>query len=283
MPDESGSKSPSKTAPTPAKSLISQALSQLLRPLVRILLRQGIAFDSLSELLKQAYVEVADKEFGLPGKKQTVSRISTITGLTRKEVTRIQQLDAIDISEINQQFNRAARVIVGWISEDDFLDAQQQPLALSLEQGPHSFNELVKRFSGDIPPRAIADELMRVGAIEQTHDGKVKLVQRAYVPLNDMGEKIKILGTDVSDLIQTIDHNIQGQQPAHYQRKVCYNAIPKSRLPELREKLNVLAQQNLEHMNDIMLQYDSDANKQVEKGSARAGVGIYYFEEDVEK
>ncbi len=267
----------------PSTSVLTQALRQLLRPLVRILLRQGIAFDSVSEVLKQAYVDVAEKEFGLAGKKQTVSRISTITGLTRKEVTRIQQLDELDLAVLNQQFNRAARVIMGWISDANFTDSQQQPLALRLDAGPQSFNELVKRYSGDIPPGAIADELLRVGAIEQTQDGKVRLVQRAYVPQLDISEKLKILGSDVSDLINTIDHNINDTPTAHFQRKVCYNAIPQQLLPELKLRLADIAQQSLEQMNTLMCEHDSDCNKSLAKGDRRAGIGIYYFENETDK
>jgi len=43
-----------------------------------------------AEMARHVYVEIAEKEFALPGRKQTVSRISTITGLTRKDVTRVQ-------------------------------------------------------------------------------------------------------------------------------------------------------------------------------------------------
>lgn len=266
-----------------SSSVLTTALRQLLRPLVRVLLRQGIAFDSVSEVLKQAYVDVAEKEFGLPGKKQTVSRISTITGLTRKEVARIQQLEVLDLNSLNQQFNRAARVISGWITDAAFLDNKQQPLPLSLDAGSHSFNDLVKRYSGDIPPGAIADELLRVGAIEQTSDGKVKLIQHAYVPQHDVDEKLKILGIDVSDLIQTIDHNINHQEQPRFQRKVCYNAIPDELLVELKQKLSALAQASLEQMNEVMREYDTDSNEQLDaetENKRRAGIGIYYFEDE---
>jgi hypothetical protein len=62
---------------------IIAALAVLLRPLVRILLRHGIPCDVLSAVARQVYVRVAAEEFVLPGKKQTTSRVSILTGLTR--------------------------------------------------------------------------------------------------------------------------------------------------------------------------------------------------------
>ena len=107
------------------------------------------------------------------------------------------------------------------------------------------------------------------------------MVERAYVPANDAAEKYKILGTDVSDLIQTIDHNIMSEpSTAFFQRKVSYNAIPKASLPHLKEELALHAQSSLENLNELLASHDSDANTELEaKGENRIGVGIYYFEE----
>ena len=91
------------------------ALLTLMRPLVRFLLARGIAFDSFVEVAKRAFIEVAEKDFGLPGKRQTDSRISVLTGLTRKEVARVRD-EAESLSMVaDQRLNRAARVVSGWV------------------------------------------------------------------------------------------------------------------------------------------------------------------------
>ena len=260
---------------------LTKAIARILRPLVRILLRHGVAFNALSDLIKNLYLEIAEREFALPGKKQSISRISTLTGLTRKEVTKAKTSEELDLNSRTQQYNRAARVISGWVRDPDFQNKNQEPAELVLEEGERSFQSLVRRFSGDIPPRAIADELIRVGAIEQTPNGNVKLVQRAYIPEKDIDEKLNILGTDVSDLLETIYHNIHiDTAPPFFQRKVSYDAIPKKLLVGLREELNKNAQGYLEKLDKIMSKKDSDMNPRLSrKGNCRAGVGIYYFEE----
>ena len=265
-----------------SSSALTQAITKLLKPLVRVLLRNGIAFDALSELLKKLYVDVAENEFVIPGKKQSVSRISTLTGLNRKEVSRARSLKTIDLSAMTQQYNRAARVISGWVRDPDFQNSDRNPAELSVDDENNSFKALVKRYSGDIPSGAIADELLRVGAIEQSGNGKIRLIQSAYIPEHNLDEKIRILGTDVSDLITTIDHNIfTAPEEPYFQRKVAYNAIDHESLPFLRKKMNLTAQTCLEDLDQLLANYDSDSNPEItKKGSHRVGVGIFYFEEE---
>lgn len=261
--------------------ILTQATARLLRPLVRILLRYGIAYDAFCELIKNLYVDIAESEFLIPGKKQTISRISTLTGLSRKEVSKAMEHPELNLSSLTQQYNRAARVITGWVHDEDYLTENGSPAELTLEGDAISFESLVKRYSGDIPPRAIADELMRVGAIRQVN-GKVKLSQRAYLPQQDIDEKLRILGTDVSDLIATIDHNIHmNEGEPYFQRKVAYNAVLRDKLPQLRAILADGAQSCLEELDQHILKCDSDANPKLkERGDCRIGVGIYYFEGD---
>ena len=263
-----------------SSEVLTRAVARILRPLVRLLLRQGVSFNAASDLLKELYVDVATRDFAIAGRKQSVSRISTLTGLTRKEVRRIQAAGGIDLGTVNQQYNRAARVLTGWIREPAFLDARGRPAALPFEGAAPSFADLVRRFSGDIPPRAIADELIRVGAVKRLRDGRLKLVERAYVPEKNVDEKIRILGTDVADLIRTIDHNIYGPAPPFFQRKVAYDAVPAADLDRVRAALAPLAQGALEAMDRVLAGYDTDpAGGGDEPGRCRAGVGIYYFEE----
>lgn len=263
-------------------TIFQASLLKLLKPLVRVMLRNGITFKEFAEVAKHAYVEVAAQDFEIEGKRQTDSRISTITGLTRKEVLRLRSLPQDDALMLTAQFNRAARVINYWVRSEAFLDALGEPLALPFAGGDLSFGELVRRSSGDIPARTILDELLHVGVVEELADGTIRLLTRAYVPIRDNVEKIKILGTDVADLISTIDHNLAAERGhTYFQRKVCYNNLPAEALPELKPALERMAQAALEEMNEKMMACDRDSNGTLKgSGRKRAGIGIFYFEEE---
>jgi len=258
---------------------VNTATASILRRLVRILLRYGIGYQAFCEIAKRSYIEVAQTDFALPGKKQTVSRISTLTGLSRKEVSRVSQLPEPSTSLAAASINRAARVVSGWLTDDDYLDAQAQPLDLPFE-GEGSFTALVKRHSGDIPPRTIADELNRTGTLVMLASGHVRLQQNAYVPKTDDVQNLQLLGTDVADLIATMDHNRETPEAPYFQRKVCYQNIDPDVLENVRTSLSEQAQNHLES-----LQQDIIKHAKVAKGSRqfRLGVGIYYFEEEVWK
>ena len=60
----------------PAPSPIERAILALLKPLVRLVLKRGVAFGQFAELAKQVYVEVAKTDFAVPGRKMTVSRVA---------------------------------------------------------------------------------------------------------------------------------------------------------------------------------------------------------------
>lgn len=263
---------------------LSGAVQRILRPLVRVLLRNGIPCGAFVDIVRRVYVEVAEKEFVLPGKKQTVARISTITGLTRKEVTRIQGYEEPRPATSVERHNRPARVIGGWVRQKAYHDRRGRPADLPMEGEKGSFTALVREFSGDIPPRAIADELSRVGAIETRPDGTVRLLTRAYIPRGDQAGKIAILGSDVADLIRSIDHNLTcAPGEAYFQRRISYDNIPREALPALTEKLSRKAQACLESLDRTLAAADRDRSPDVKgTGRVRTGVGIYYFEERIE-
>ena len=189
------------SSPSNKQKALAEAVSRLLRPIVRMLLRNSMPFAALEALAKQVYVEVAFEEFAIPGKRPTISRASVLLGLTRKEVQRLVNERMIDDSERPDFHNRAMRVLTAWVRDPKYHDGNSKPLALDPE-GAVSFSTLVKRHSGDMPPGAVMDELLRVGAIRRVANGQLALAQRAYVPAGGQIEKLAMLGTDVADLIR---------------------------------------------------------------------------------
>lgn len=269
----------------PSERALQRAVEQLLRPLFRLLLRHSVSFSAFEAMAKRVYVDVALKNFGIPGKKPTTSRVAVLSGLTRKEVQRLLAEPNDADADGSERYNRATRVLTGWARDADFLDHRGNPRVLDAdsEQG---FAALVKRYSGDMPARAILDELVRVGAVQQRNDGRLQLVTHGYVPQHSAVDKLEILGTDVSDLIDTIDHNLQhGATDPRFQRKVMYSAVSLSALPSFRKLSASQAQALLEKLDRWLAEHEHNVGDPAGNASsacARVGLGIYYFEELLE-
>jgi len=156
--------------------------------------------------------------------------------------------------------------------------------------GPLSFAELVRRYSGDMTPRAVLDELLRVGMVKQeTPDGKIRLVRKAYVPAGDSEEALQIFGEDTADLIRTIDHNLMagtsGEVPL-FQRTLVYDNIPPEVMARWRKHAAAQSQALLEQLDQWLAPRDRDMSGQsghTDNGNpVRTGVGIFYFEDPVQ-
>lgn len=263
---------------------LERAVVALLRPLVRLVLKRGMAFGQFAELLKRAYVEAAEEDFTVPGRKLTISRVAVLTGLTRKEASRLMQAEpSVSESQARRRVNRAARVVSAWAVDAAFRDASGAPAELPFDasEGP-TFARLVALHGADVPPRAVLDELLRVGAVVRLDDGRIHLVERAYIPAGDEAAKLEILGTDVADLIASIEHNLDPAATVRFfQRKVAYDNLPADYLPALRALLAERGQALLETLNDDMARHDRDvAAVASDAPRRRAMVGIYYFEDE---
>ena len=262
------------------KNALSIAVIRLLKPMVRILLRHGFSHAEFSELAKLAFVDIAENEFHIAGRRQSVSRICVLTGLHRKDVNHIRERLQEDSVEL-EQLSRAARVISGWHDDSDFCDEEGNPKALPLE-GQHSFTQLVKRYSGDMQVRAVLDELLFSGAVTENDDKHLSLVSQAYIPSASEEKMIQILGIASSDLLNTINHNLQrpDDEESRMQLVVDYKNIPEEDIKAFKA---FSEKESLDMLKRIDGWLDKRASQDNEgKQTQRAGFGLYYFGNEIE-
>jgi len=269
---------------------LQRALYRILRPLARLLLRNGIPFAEFAELMKRAYVDAALEDFSDKRKKPTDSRAAVMTGLTRKEVKKQREIVAGEQSAGSsvRRENRASRVVSGWVHDPDFQASDGEPAQLSFD-GALGFSELVRRYSGDMTPRAVLEELVRVGVVADDGSGNLTLRLRAYVPAGDSEEMLQIFGEDVSDLISTIDHNLVGNKSVSqplFQRTLVYNNIPPEVMERWRQYAALQSQDLLEQLDKWLGPYDQDiashGQTEVSGDTVRTGVGVFYFEDPIQ-
>lgn len=257
---------------------IQQALYSVLKALARVALRYGISAGAMGELVRRAYVDAAEEGLLKEGKKPLASRLCALTGLYRKEIVRLKALPPFEESVLDDRYNRSARVVTGWMRDKDFLTRRGKPAVLAMD-GSGSFQALVRRYSGDMTPRAMLEELERLHVIQITSQNRVRLTERAYVPTTGDVDTIQILGTDVSDLIETIHHNIdKDREQRLFQRKVSYAHIPQQQVEAFRQFATGESQRLLERLDRWLARRDIEP-RSAGKAGARLGLGIYQFQE----
>jgi len=266
-------------------SAISSMMKKVLHPLVRLLLRNGVAYADFSTVARRVFVEVASEDFGLPGRKQSVSRVSVLTGVNRKEVKRLLE-EPEENGSTKKENNRAARVVSGWMRDADFCNDAGKPEVLSwgepLAEG--SFEDLVKRYSGDMTARAILDELLRVGSVSiDDKKSKVTLVSNGYIPAGSDDELLRLSGNSINDMLGTIDHNFSKEaEITRLQLSVAYDDVPANGVELFRELSNEKSLELLNNLDQFLATHDRSVNPAVKgEGRYRTGLGIYYFEEPV--
>jgi Family of unknown function (DUF6502) len=269
-------------SPTGPSAALKSAVARLLRPLFRVLLRHSMSYGEFEVLARRVFVDVAMTDFTIEGKKPSISRAAILSGLTRRDVQNLVTTPIETATETGERFNRAVRVLNGWLRDPVFGAADNTPRALAVE-GDSGFAALVRQHAGDVPVRAVLDELKRAGAVHQRDDGLIELAQRGYVPQRSVVDKLDMLGSDAADLIDTIDHNLQhGETDPRFQRKVMYHQVPVGLLPAFRKLSVGQSQALLERLDKWLHEHQAEPQTEAPSGPcARIGVGIYHFEEPV--
>jgi hypothetical protein len=262
-------------------------LIQIFRPLARVLLRLNVPFNVVSEVMKWTYVDVANKYFGLNGKKPTKSRIAVITGLSRVQVDQQLNLNMFSDDNSHRKWHRAGRVLTGWIEDADYLNHLGQPKDIPIEsENQVDFKHLVERYSGGATYKSILDELLQAEAVEINQHDEVKLLKPYYLTENDPDDiqNVDFLGLSTQYLLETIDHNIDPErQDPRFQRIVLHDKLPKSlaKLAEsyARKKSQELANDVDEYIEHLIQHSDLEENQDV---VPYIGIGIYFYKADDE-
>ena len=146
----------------------ASVLQELLTELAFVLLPRGLTPKRFSELARSAFVQAAADMSKLRNGKVNYSRVAAQTGLSRADVKRLLTSNMFDSVRADQ--TPLSRVVSGWRTDRKFADKDGSPKRLRISGTRASFTGLVKKYGGDVPYRAVLDELRRIGAVSADED-----------------------------------------------------------------------------------------------------------------
>lgn len=264
-----------------ASMALARAVRGMLRPLVRFLLEKQLAYPFLANLLKGLYVEVAERDVAIPGRRPTDSRISLLTGIHRREVKRLRA-GLRDDEHIPSVLTLGALLVSRWIGEPEYLDAEGRPRALP-RRAPEpgvSFESLVSSVSTDLPPRSVLDEWLRLGVVDEDENGMLRLVADSFVPEKGFEEKVHFFGRNLRDHIAAGAHNILEEGPPFFDRSVYYDRLSQASADELSRIAREEGAELIRRVNRRALELQSEDAEADRDTTHRMTLGAYFYAAD---
>jgi Family of unknown function (DUF6502) len=266
---------------------------QVLRPLVRLLLHHGIHHKVLATALKRLFLEEAERELQRRGMAATDSALTLLSGVHRRDVRTLKQGAAAGERGLRgvhgaappamaMPRSLAAEVVGRWMHERRYLDKKGHPRALPRGAGePGGFDALVHSLSRDVRPRAVLDELVRLGVAEEGTEG-VRLLAEGFAPRRGLDEMASLFAANLHDHAAAAVANLRGEAN-HLEQAIFVDDITEESVRHLQQA-GVAAWKVA--MRDVMGQaqarFDADRTRPSAERTRRARFGVYFFSEKQE-
>jgi len=273
MPDEPN------TAP-PEDAALQTALREVLGPLARLAVSQGLRHGMVEEMLRQAFVDAATATIREHQphilEHRMVSRISTVTGINRREVTRLTQ-EAAPAPRARPSV--ASEVFTRWVSERRYRHRNGVIRALPRQGEDPSFEALAHSVTRDVHPRSILQELCRLelARVDETTD-TVHLTREAFVPQGDAARMLSFLGENVGDHLNAAVANVLSKdETPHFEQALWANELS----PEAAEQIKPMLRQQWQHLLKLItpeLEQLIEQDKAEQRNTTqRVRIGLYSY------
>jgi len=265
---------------TNGKTVVQKIIRTILRPLAEIALKCGITYREFADLSKSTFVESATEAFGIRGRPTNVSRVSILTGISRKEIKR--QRDLLNSEDIRpkDKSTDATRVLSAWHQDIAYLNKESAPRELPEHGDSSSFQALCAQYGGDVPYTTMLKELLKTQAIERTEENKLRPLLRYYQPAAHDEELLLVAGSRIRDHLETVSNNVfptTGGAP-RFGGFAINDRVPADAVPEFKKFLDIRGQAFLEEVDDWLTAHSVNQSS-VSTEFVRVGVDLYAIED----
>ena len=266
------------------------ALDSILRPIVKLMLQSGISYSEFASVAKSVFVQTATAEYKRRGRPANFSQVSAMTGISRKEVSRMRKSESQGRWTPSMEASPVNAILHEWHFDPDFSDGAGNARALPFE-GPQSFSALVSRYVGDIPAGAMRSTLQKAGLLTQESDGRLSVSQPFFYPRTFDEHNIGQLGFSMSNLGATIVYNATLHQRAdlsddkktelsRLERGVWSAYLDEAGTARFKAWVNLAAPRFLEEANHVIGEAELPRSQRGTRPPRAVGVSVFFHEED---
>ena len=245
----------------------------VLRPLVRLLLRNGVTYPVLAAALKRVFLDAACAELAERGMASTDSAVSLLSGVHRRDVRTLSHAEA---AALPAPLGPAAQVVARWMNDPAFHGEDGRPRALP--RGDDGFDGLVACVSRDVRPRAVLDELLRLGVVHDGDEG-ITLDSGGFAPRRGLAEMSWLMAANLHDHAAAAAANLQGR--ANFlEQAIFVDEISAGSAAQLQQVSVQAWQQAFQTvMSEAQRRFDADAPLPAPERGQRARFGVYFYSE----
>jgi len=273
--------------PTPTPTLVLDRVLALLLPLVRLMLRHGVTYPVFASAVKRVFLRAAVDELAGRGMAATDSAVSLLSGVHRRDVRTLTRGAAAEpASAPPPTLGLAAQVVARWMHEPAYrtADGRARVLARGADADLQtSFDSLVAGISRDVRPRAVLDELLRLGVVAERDDGLV-LEAAGFAPHAGFEETLWLTAQNLHDHAAAAVANLHGEAPSPggFLEQAVFVDELSAESAERLQQVSVLAWKQAFQtvMQAAQDRFDHDAtNVAPDARRHRARFGVYFFSE----
>ncbi len=236
MPDQPSHPNADSTGPAAEQQALQAALARLLAPVAQLAVARGLPFAAVEEMLKLAFVQAAAAAHPDLLAHRKVSRITTATGINRREVTRLTQQAPRTAAHSRSLANE---VYAHWLSDPAYRDQAGRPLVLPRQGPAPSFETLAQAITRDVHPRSLLDEMVRLTFAQTDESADTVTAAASAVPRGDSARMLGLLGGNVGDHLQAAVSNVVDNaspgSPPHFEQALFADGLSDDTLAWLRE------------------------------------------------
>lgn len=256
-----------------AKSTFYRLLPLTLKPIARLCLRHSLHIQDVIEAAKIAFISAAQEELTRTEERASDCKISTMTGIHRRDVVRIGRAQEIR----PEPQGLVSRIIGQWQHDKRFTTHSNQPRILPFEGEESLFRILCRTVTNDVTPGTILHELERVGAVERVKTG-LRLTVSSNLSTRDIEQGMKLLSRDSFHLFEAVESNLFGEDSVpnlHLQTQ--YDRVSPRALKKIRQWLLKEGSAFHKRARTFLSQFDSDLNPKIERPAQPAKVVLCSF------
>jgi hypothetical protein len=259
-------------------TLVLDAVLRVLKPAARLLLQNGVSYGAFTTALKRVFLDAAQDELKARGMARTDSAITLLSGVHRRDVrTLLRAAPVADEAPRRAPLSMASEVALRWLSQRPWLGDDEQPRTLARGTAGDSFDALVASVSSDIRPRAVLDELKRLGVADEGDDG-VTLQAGSFAPRQGFEELSWLFADNLHDHLAAAAGNLQGHSN-FLEQSVHVDEIGDASAAELQRAAVAAWKQTFRsYMALAQQRFDADAAAlPAEQRTQRARFGVYFL------